>query len=202
MQILGLFVMYFAVASADVIHEGPCPGMKPVEKLNLTAYQGVWYEISKLPAANEENGSCASAEYKLDGDIVKVKNTHVVGDVQKFVEGTAKFADDANGSGKVIVNFSFGEISTESTLLILATDYTSYAVSYTCKFDEKNNSHQVNLWILSRTKTLEGEGKTVVDNLLKENSKEIDESKLVETDFSEDACRYSSSSVVIDPAKL
>lgn len=61
-----------------------------------------------MPAANEENGKCATAEYKLDGDIVKVKNTHVIDGVQKFIEGTAKFADDANGTGKVIVSFSFG----------------------------------------------------------------------------------------------
>nr|AMQ22734.1 biliverdin binding protein-1 [Antheraea assamensis] len=201
MKTLGLFVMYLAVAFADIVHEGPCPEMKSVENFNLTAYQGVWYEISKLPAANEANGNCGTAEYKVDGDVIKVKNTHVVDGVQKFIEGTAKFADDANGSGKVVVSFSFGEISTKTTLLILATDYTNYAVSYTCKYDEKNNSHQANLWVLSRTKTLEGEGKAVVDNVLKQNSKEIDESKLIVTDFSEDACKYSSSSVVTEPAK-
>ncbi|KAH9643035.1 hypothetical protein HF086_013596 [Spodoptera exigua] len=158
-----LILAIVAVAIAES-HEGPCPEVKPVENFNLTAYQGVWYEISKLPIASEGKGACSQAEYTVDGDIVKVKNSHVIEGEQKFIEGTAKFADDANNAAKFVVSFKFGEQA----------------------------------WILSRTKTLEGEAKTTVDNFLKENPKLIDVSQLVQTDFSEEACKYTESSVMTE----
>ncbi|KAF9407327.1 hypothetical protein HW555_012607 [Spodoptera exigua] len=192
-----LILAIVAVAIAES-HEGPCPEVKPVENFNLTAYQGVWYEISKLPIASEGKGACSQAEYTVDGDIVKVKNSHVIEGEQKFIEGTAKFADDANNAAKFVVSFKFGDFVSQSPLLILKTDFNSYSIAYNCKFDEKTNSHKEQAWILSRTKTLEGEAKTTVDNFLKENPKLIDVSQLVQTDFSEEACKYTESSVMTE----
>ncbi|KAG6455297.1 hypothetical protein O3G_MSEX009120 [Manduca sexta] len=194
-------VSIVAAASAGVIHEGGCPEIKAVENFNLTAYQGVWYEISKLPTNAETGGKCAAAEYTLDGDVVKLKNTHVVDGVQKYLDGTAKLAADANNSGKVVVTFKFGDIVNESPLSVIATDYSNYAVTYSCRYDEKNKSHQVFAWILSREKKLEGDAKAAVDAVLKEHSKEIDQSKLVQTDFSEEACKFSSSSLVTESGR-
>lgn len=74
----------------------------------LLQYQGVWYEISKLPIASEGRGACSQAEYTVDGDIVKVKNSHVLDGELKFIEGTARFADDANNAAKFVVSFKFG----------------------------------------------------------------------------------------------
>lgn len=57
-------------------------------------------------------------------------------------------------------------------------------------------------WLLSRTKTLEGEAKTAVDDFLKANTEEFDTSKFVYTDFSEQACKFTSTSVITEnPAK-
>lgn len=75
-------------------------------------YQGVWYEIAKFPTPAEKDGKCGSAEYKVEGDIVKLKNTHVINDVQTYIEGTAKLADDANKAAKLVVTFKFGGKST------------------------------------------------------------------------------------------
>lgn len=71
-------------------------------------YQGLWYEIQKFPTAAEKGGKCGSAEYKLEGDIVKVKNSHVIDGTQAVIEGTAKFADDAKNAAKLIVSLFFG----------------------------------------------------------------------------------------------
>ncbi|KAM3960531.1 bilin-binding protein [Aphomia sociella] len=190
---------FVAAASAGVLHEGKCPDIKPVENFNLTAYQGVWYEISKTPNDAEKNGKCAQAEYTVNGDVVKVKNTHIVEGVQKFVEGTAKLAEDANKSAKLLVTLNFGTVSRESPLSVIATDYQNYAIAYTCKYDEKNKSHNDSIWVLARAKKLEGDAKTAVDNFLKEHSKEIDASKLVQTDFAEDACKFTSSTALTEP---
>ncbi|KOB68098.1 Bombyrin [Operophtera brumata] len=90
---------------------------------NQRSYQGLWYEIQKFPNAAEKGGKCGTAEYKLEGDVVKVKNSHVI-------EGTKAIA---------------------------------------------------------------------VDNFLKEHAKELDASKFVATDFSEEACKFSSTTVITEP---
>lgn len=190
-------VTLFAAAIADS-HEGACPEVTLVQNFNLTAYQGLWYEISKIPIESEGKGQCAQAEYKLEGDIVNVKNTHVINSVRTYIEGTAKPAEDANNAGKFVVSFKFGEFVSESPLLILLTDYHSYSIAYNCKYDEKTKTHKDQAWILSRSKTLEGDAKTAVDTFLKDNSKVIDASKLVQTDFSEEACKFTSTSVMTE----
>jgi hypothetical protein len=57
------------------------------------------------------------------------------------------------------------------------------------------------LWVLSRTKTLEGEAKTAVDTFFKDTAKELDTSKLVMTDFSEDACKFTSTMAISERPK-
>ncbi|XP_063387055.1 bilin-binding protein-like [Cydia fagiglandana] len=189
-------------ASANVINENYCPVLKPVENFNLTAYQGTWYEISKYPNSAEKNGKCGSVEYKLDGEVLKVKDIHVVDGVQTYAEGTAKLAADANKAGKLVVSLKFGDVTKDSPLNILATDYTHYAIAHNCKYDEKNKNQQDFAWeILSRSKKLEGEAKTAVDNYLKANAKELDTSKFVQTDFSEAACKFTSTNLITEAVK-
>ncbi|XP_063831205.1 bilin-binding protein-like [Ostrinia nubilalis] len=187
-----------AVASASVIHQGGCPEVKPIENFNVTAYQGTWYEISKFETPAEKGGKCGKAEYTVDGETVKVKNSHVINGVLAVIEGTAKFADDAKGTAKLLVTLNFGEKSQERPLNVVATDYTNYAIAYTCRSDEKKSSHQEFVWVLSRTKALEGDAKTAVDAFFASN-KDIDASKLVQTDFSEEACKHEGTSTITEP---
>lgn len=53
-------------------------------------------------------------------------------------------------------------------------------------------------WLLSRTKKLEGEAKTTVENFLKAHAKELDTSKFVYSDFSDQACKFTSTSVITE----
>ncbi|KAJ2953456.1 hypothetical protein O0L34_g1050 [Tuta absoluta] len=190
------FITFVAAASANVILDGACPDIKPVENFNLSAYQGVWYEISKIPTEFEKNGNCGQTEYKLEGDVINVKNSHVVDGVQQYIEGTAKLADDANKAAKLVVSFKFGDVESKSFLKVLKTDYENYAIAYNCKEDEKTKKHSISAWIQSRNKKLEGDAKAAVEEFLKANAKELDASKLVHTDFSENACKFTSSSVI------
>ncbi|GBP17942.1 Bilin-binding protein [Eumeta japonica] len=201
MYFLAILSTALALTAANVIHDGKCPELKPVENFNVTAYQGTWYEVSKFPYDAEKNGKCASAEYKLEGDVVKVKNIHVVDQVQTYIEGTAKLASDANGAAKLVVSLKFGDVTKDSSLMVLATDYNNYAIAYNCRYDEKNKNHQDFAWILSRTKKLEGDAKKAVDEFLKTNAAELDSTKFLETDFSEEACKFNGTSLITEPVK-
>nr|BAB85482.1 biliverdin binding protein-I [Samia ricini] len=199
MKMLSLILMTIAVASAEVVLDGACPHVQPVKDFDINAYAGKWYEIKKLPLANEGKGQCAIATYTLDGDSLKVKNSHVINGVEKYVLGVAKKADDANGSGKLVLTVTVGKFSRVAPLWILTTDYTNYAVSYSCKYNEKNNTHRLNIWVLSKSKSLEGEAKAAVDSFLSTNFGNVDDSKFITIDFSENACKTDSSYVYTAP---
>lgn len=70
--------------------------------------QGIWYEVARYPNAGVDVGECGSAEYKLEGDEIKVKNFHVVNKKAVYVEGVAKLAPDAGKAGKVAHSLHHG----------------------------------------------------------------------------------------------
>lgn len=200
--VISLVLSAVLATRADaVVKDGVCPDLTVVKNFNVTAYQGVWYEISKYPCDEEIQGQCASAEYTTEGEELVVKNTHVVDGAQTHIEGKARFAPEANNSSaKLLVTLKFGDVTKESPLWVLATDYSQYALTYTCKFDEKTNKHKVYSWVLSRTKTLEKEAKQAVDNAIKAVT-ELDETKFIQTDFSEAACKFTKTVLITEPPK-
>ncbi|CAH2094771.1 unnamed protein product [Euphydryas editha] len=180
-----------ASVTANVYVDSECPEIKAVENFNLAAYgQGTWYEVMRYPNYAEKKGKCGYAEYSLDGDVIKVKNVHIVDNKLSFVEGTAKFAEGAENSGKLLFTLPYGPSGSETknVLNILATDYDNYAIGYFCKYNEEKKNRQDFAWVLSRTKNLEGTVKTDVENFIKE-SKFLDLSKFIYPDFSDIACK-------------
>ncbi|CAH2044969.1 unnamed protein product, partial [Iphiclides podalirius] len=178
----------FAAATAEVIFEGPCPDVTPVKNFEFEAYQGTWYEIARYPNAGEEGGKgkCTTAEYSVDGDKGKVKNTHVYNGVKYYIEGDLTLV----APSKVMLTYTFGGVSKNSYLTVLDTDYKSYAIGYSCKYFKDGNKHQVFSWIKSRSKKLDCEAKYKVDAFLR-TSKILDSAKYIQNDHSEDACKSS-----------
>ncbi|CAG5005072.1 unnamed protein product [Parnassius apollo] len=181
-----LVLAFIAVASAEVIYDGPCPEVKPIEKFDFPAYQGTWYEIARFPHATEEGtkGKCSTAEYFVDGDKTKVKNSHVIDGVKSYIEGDLTLVEP----GKLMLTYTFGGVSKNSYMTVVDSDYKNYSIVYSCKFFKDTNKHQVFAWILSRKTTLEGAAKESVENYLKD-SKIIEKSKFVDNDYSEEACK-------------
>ncbi|CAK1583859.1 unnamed protein product [Parnassius mnemosyne] len=181
-----LMLAFFAVASAEVIYDGPCPEVKPMEKFDFSAYLGTWYEISRFPHATQEGtkGKCTTAVYTVEGDKTKAKNSHVIDGVKSYIEGDLTLAEP----GKLMLTYTFGGVSESSYINVLDTDYKNYGILYSCKFFKDTNKHQVFAWIMSRKMTLEGAAKESVENYLKD-SKIIEKSKFVDNDYSEEACK-------------
>ncbi|XP_050354413.1 bilin-binding protein-like [Nymphalis io] len=180
-----------ASVTANVIVDSQCPDPKPVENFNFAAFgQGTWYELARYSNNAEKMGKCGRAEYVREGDVIKVKNVHIANNKLASIEGTAKLADDAGNTGKLVYTLPYGPsgAETKNVLNILATDYENYAIGYHCKYDEAKKTRQDFAWVLSRTKTLDETVKNTVENFIKE-SKILDLSKFTWPDFSEVACK-------------
>ncbi|XP_045776302.1 bilin-binding protein-like [Maniola jurtina] len=181
-----------AAASANVYVNSGCPDVKPVDDFNLEAFAtGKWYELQRYQNAVEKDGNCGWTEYLLSGDVFSVKNFDISNGKLRVIEGSARLADDAGKTGKMIYSYPYGVdfATTKNTLWVLGTDYDNYAVVYYCKYDEDKKSRQDFNWVFSRTKSLAPAAKAAVDKILNANTF-LDSSKLISPDFSDKACEY------------
>ncbi|VVD00965.1 unnamed protein product [Leptidea sinapis] len=104
------------------------------------------------------------------------------------MSGTAVVASDDN-SGVLNVTFNFpGGVSALANYYILATDYSSYALVYSCRNLEGGRS-QVTSWKLSRTRSLSAEANAVMANVIS-NTRGLSEDFYEPTSQSDEACFY------------
>ncbi|XP_020778456.2 apolipoprotein Db [Boleophthalmus pectinirostris] len=152
-----LKVVFLFLVAAETIYGqsfrfSTCPKIKPQENFNVTQYLGTWYEIKKLPAMFER-GKCVQAKYSLLQDgAVRVHNSELLKDGKiNSIEGTAKVEDHAKPA---ILSVSFFKVVPDSPYIVLNTDYSSYALVYSCS-DYFGLFHIDFAWILSRTRHLD-----------------------------------------------
>ena len=118
------------------------------QDFDLEKYMGLWYEFARSSDVPFETGECITAEYALDGGKVSVTNTQYYKDSDKLdsAVGNAYCSSFESGSCGVRFNFfqPFGNYD------IVATDYTSYAIVYSCSPFLANAFCLEYLWVLSR----------------------------------------------------
>nr|BAB84676.1 biliverdin binding protein-II [Samia ricini] len=197
-----LFIMSLAVASADVILDGPCPNFKGVSNFDTKAYQGAWYQITKLTIGNEAHGECGIGEYTVVGDVLKVNHSHIVDGVRKTLWGVLSRADESNGSGKLWLSTVAGDNVRIFPYWVVSTDYKNYSIVFSCVYHKKSDVHTVHLWVLSRTKILSEGASTIVNNFLKDHAREFPENRFVENDVSNEACSYRKTSAYTIPVGI
>lgn len=71
---------------------------------------GLWHEIESYPSVFQ-TGTCNNAYYSLDltTAIVDVFNTQVINQQLDTINGSAVIADDAAGTGKLVVTFPIAD---------------------------------------------------------------------------------------------
>ncbi|XP_042878650.1 apolipoprotein D-like [Penaeus japonicus] len=175
----------FSVTSAQDLFLGSCSNQAVVQNFDLNSYLGKWYEIEKYFAIFELGGKCITAEYSLlpNGGI-KVVNTqtNVISGTESSAEGQAVLADPASGEAKLVVSFSpFGGAPSggDGNYWVLDTDYTSYAVVWSCAFDVKVANGQF-LWILMRDQNPDPQRLNYVRSLI--HNRGLDLTRLQRTD--------------------
>lgn len=119
-----------------------------VSSVDLSRYQGTWYEIARLPNFFEKKLKCITATYTLrdDGKITVLNRGNYITSPQKISssEGIA-WVPDKNSTSKLKVQF-FWPFSGDYWIIYLEKDYRYVLVG--------DPSHKY-LWILSRENRLE-----------------------------------------------
>ncbi|OWR44741.1 chlorophyllide A binding protein precursor, partial [Danaus plexippus plexippus] len=172
----------------QVILPGSCnENMRVVQNFSASAFTGVWHEISSYASVNEI-GSCRKADYQLMGSAVSVRNSEVVNQALRVISGNASISS-SDGSAKleVVLEVAPGNFP-KSSLWVLATDYTNYAVSYTC-VNLPDNRRRVSSWILSRSRQLSQSAQIAVDAVIR-SEVDLNTRFYVPTNQSDDDCFY------------
>ena len=132
------------------------PELPTVTSVDLTRYQGTWYEIARLPNWFQKGCTQSKAIYKLleSGDMAVRNECLATKGKPKVAFGTASVVDkQANAKLEVLFDNWFSRLFPFLTkgkywILYLDTEYQTVIVGTP---DRKY------LWIMARTPTLEGE---------------------------------------------
>ncbi|XP_037794250.1 apolipoprotein D-like [Penaeus monodon] len=157
LAILSLFVGAVRVQGFMPVppDDGPCPVFPVVEKFDLHAYLGRWYEIERFFNPFQD-GSCVTADYALfPNGSVSVLNSDVQEGELNTIAGVATLSDDPS-AGQLFVEFPFTAGFDGNSMgrnkpnyNVVATDYKNYAVVYTCEYFGPELKFEFS-WILAR----------------------------------------------------
>ncbi|CAG9789457.1 unnamed protein product [Diatraea saccharalis] len=147
-----------------IILPGQCnEDISVVQEFNVAAFTGLWHEVASYYSENSEN-RCTRAQYTANGDVVEVINSQVINESLAIIEGTATVAS-TDGSARLSVSLFVNGETVQQNLLVLATDYSSYAVSYTC-INLPDDTMRVFSWILSRNRLLSESAQAAVNQVI------------------------------------
>ena len=159
---------------------------------DATTYLGHWFEIYRDEDSSfEHNDACSQAVYTTTSDpkwVLKVDNSGE--------NPTTGALDEAIGEAEVLGNallgVRFSKFSPAAPYAIVSTDYTSYAVVYSCVNLLPNLSAEYT-WTLSRTSELSTETYNTVANVYATQLPDYSfPSDLTKTDQDASFCNYDS----------
>ncbi|XP_021967841.1 apolipoprotein D [Folsomia candida] len=166
-----ILILLLGDVESQLFFHGPCPTPAPLPNINITRYSGTWYLFQTYTSSVPLFFSCQLGEYfpptpngtwngvtrmteRLTGYIISVPGT-----VQFLsTDGSAVFTSDNHLYSKHLENVRLNSTLSQRNFtvridyMVLATDYTSYAVEWTCH-DFGISNFQF-LWIFSRGGTI------------------------------------------------
>ncbi|OQV19625.1 putative Apolipoprotein D [Hypsibius exemplaris] len=132
-----------------------CPEVRVKGQLNLEQYLGHWHDIQRFPNDFQHDTICDTANYEqLNTTHVEVVNTATANNGSIIsIKGVAYVPDPA-APAKFLVLFPRSSIPIP--YWVLDTDYTNYAVVYSCINPQGNATiAQEFAWVLSRQPMLQ-----------------------------------------------
>ncbi|XP_047994052.1 uncharacterized protein LOC125232437 [Leguminivora glycinivorella] len=149
--------------TTQVILPGQCDTSIPVQQnFSITQFAGTWYHIERYPYSANNEGTCIGTRVTVDGSDLAVQHWEVRSETLHVREGTATI------SGATLTIRLPAEGSQESVpleVLVLTTDYDSYALAYTCT---NINSFQrsVGAFKLSRNRSLNNQAQFAIQTYM------------------------------------
>ncbi|XP_026760679.3 uncharacterized protein LOC113519703 [Galleria mellonella] len=166
---------------------GPCDErIRGVSGFDLNRYTGRWIEIAKYPQPYQF-GTCDRAEYALVNGILEVNNTLVANRTLLSQFGSATQSSN-DGSGVFDITFVIDDEEIVANYYVLATDYDSYSLVYSCR-NLPDGNRQVFSWKLSRTFTLSAQANSIMDQVILDTQGLIEE-YYTPTSQSDEDCFY------------
>ncbi|XP_021953639.2 lazarillo protein [Folsomia candida] len=195
-KLLYIFLVFFVDVKSQLFFPGPCPTPTPLPNINITRYSGTWYLYQTYASTVQLFFSCQLGEYyppradgtwdgvtrmteRMTGNIISVPGT-----VKFFsTDGSAVFTSDNHLFSGNLPNIGINSpagVTLTINYIVLATDYSSYAVEWTC-YDFGISNFQF-LWIFSRGATI---SQSNLQNIRKAlNSQRINSAWLRDQDLS------------------
>ncbi|GIX93312.1 lipocln_cytosolic_FA-bd_dom domain-containing protein [Caerostris darwini] len=182
--------IFFLCISATVglAAVGSCPTPKVQADFQLEKFAGTWYVIETSSALDKVGKKCSL--YK-----VEIKNPTKASTLHKFVSSiTDKWKSEyselstpkKNEPAKLLVSPLKGTIlARKYPLWVIDTDYDTHAIVYSCQ--SLLVAYTEDVWILSRTKTLDDEKKMKLYEVIKQ--RDINQKGLSEISQSEKDCK-------------
>ncbi|XP_035707932.1 lazarillo protein-like [Folsomia candida] len=195
-KLLYIFLVFFVDVKSQLFFPGPCPTPTSLPNINITRYSGTWYLYQTYASTVQLFFSCQLGEYyppradgtwdgvtrmteRMTGNIISVPGT-----VKFFsTDGSAVFTSDNHLFSGNLPNIGINSpagVTLTINYIVLATDYSSYAVEWTC-YDFGISNFQF-LWIFSRGATI---SQSNLQNIRKAlNSQRINSAWLRDQDLS------------------
>ncbi|KAK4328386.1 hypothetical protein Pmani_001214 [Petrolisthes manimaculis] len=148
MQSVLLLVLAVCVVRSQIVFPLNCPNQAVVQNFNSTEYLGLWYENQKYPVIFEAGGKCITATYSDNGNNkIGVLNSqrNILTNKETTITGEATFTGSTTEASLTV---TFKGIPFGGSYKVLDTDYTSFAIVWSCQ-DLVLFNTQI-LWILTR----------------------------------------------------
>jgi apolipoprotein D and lipocalin family protein len=156
MKIFGLLItilILFMGCLSGCINNDPGEPLNVVDELDAIQYSGLWYSVYELPVFyglypfgyTSEKCVNSTATYTVESEnLIHVLNKCILRGREKQVEGTARYANNSNKNGELIVNF-FG----------FDSDYNVIGLDEKYQWAVIGTKNRESLWLFSRTPTID-----------------------------------------------
>ncbi|GJQ67834.1 hypothetical protein Trydic_g16599 [Trypoxylus dichotomus] len=138
------------LASAQIPSFGFCPQYTPMDSFDFNRFLGKWYEAERYFTFSDIGSRCVVTDYaKTATGKIYMSNEYTsrLTGITRVVNGNV-LQNQRDGEGKIRVKYTTQPLSSEATLIILDTDYDSYAVIWSCS--GLGPLHTENAWLLTR----------------------------------------------------